>query len=145
MLRRYSGWLALAIVVGIQGMAQKPPAGSLASAKPPVYPLAAEAQGIEGKVTLNAVIGTDGSLLDLVVVKGPLELRQAALQAVQQWKYHPYTKQGVPVAEKTTIDVQFKLGNKKQKAAAEAKARAELAKAEARSSQPSSAESTIGH
>jgi hypothetical protein len=28
------------------------------------------------------------------VLKGPVELRQAAIDAVAHWVYHPYTKSG---------------------------------------------------
>ncbi len=98
-----------------------------ASTVPPAYPLAAKAKGMEGTVILKAIIDETGSIHDLQVVRGPAELRQAAINAVAQWKYHPYMRNGKPTPVDTTIVVNFKLGDKKQKADAMAKAQAELA------------------
>ncbi len=68
--------------------------GTLASAAPPAYPLAARAAGLEGSVLLQGIVGTDGKIRNLKVLKGPVELRQAAIDAVAHWVYHPYTKSG---------------------------------------------------
>jgi TonB family protein len=108
----------------------------LASAPPARYPLTAKAAGIVGKVILKAVIGKDGTMQSLRVIKGPNELRQAALDAVAKWKYHPYLQNGVPVAVETTITVNFTLGDKKQKAEAQSAAQAELDKASSESHPP---------
>ena len=97
------------------------------STVPPAYPLAAKAKGMEGTVILKGIIDETGAVHDLQVVSGPAELRQAAINAVAQWKYHPYLRNGKPTPVDTTIVVNFKLGDKKQKAAAMAKAQAELA------------------
>jgi TonB family protein len=126
-------WL-LALVVAVSGTApelkgQTEAGGSLASAVPPAYPVAAKAAGIEGKVVLKGVIGTDGKMRDLRVVKGPDELRQAAIDAVMRWVYHPYTHDGALVEVATTVTVNFTMGGKKEKAIAQAAAQAALAKA----------------
>ena len=97
------------------------------SAVPPAYPLAAKAKGLEGTVTLKAIIDETGAIQNLKIVSGPKELRQAAINAVAQWKYHPYMHNGKPTPVDTTIIVNFTLGDKEQKAAAMAKAQAELA------------------
>ena len=110
-------------------------AGSLASTVPPAYPLAAKAAGIEGKVVIKATIGTDGKVRSLRVVKGPMELRQAAIDAVLRWEYHPTIFRGVPVEVDTTVTVVFTMGSKKQKAAAEAAAQKEVAEAAAKKSE----------
>jgi TonB family protein len=132
MVRRWM-WL-LALVVAVSGTApevkgQTEAGGSLASAVPPAYPVAAKAAGIEGKVVLKGVIGTDGKMRDLRVVKGPDELRQAAIDAVMRWVYHPYTHDGALVEVATTVTVNFTMGGKKEKAIAQAEAQAALAKA----------------
>jgi TonB family protein len=125
--------LLLALVVAVSGTAPElkgqTAGGSLASAVPPAYPLAAKAAGIEGKVVLKGVIGTDGKMRDLRVVKGPDELRQAAIDAVMRWVYHPYTHDGALVEVATTVTVNFTMGGKKEKAIAQAAAQAALAKA----------------
>jgi len=38
-------------------------------------------------------------------------LQQAAIDAVQQWRYRPYMLDGDPVAVVTTINVVFSLGH----------------------------------
>jgi protein TonB len=38
-------------------------------------------------------------------------LRQAAIDAVQQWRYRPYLLNGQPVEVETTINVVFNLGS----------------------------------
>jgi len=42
-------------------------------------------------------------------VEGPALLRQAAVDAVKQWRYRPYSLNGQPVEVETTVDVQFTL------------------------------------
>ncbi|HEY5254988.1 MAG TPA: energy transducer TonB [Acidobacteriaceae bacterium] len=116
-------------------------AGSLASTVPPAYPLAAKAAGIEGKVVIRATIGADGKVRSLRVVNGPTELRQAAIDAVLRWEYHPTIFRGVPVEVDTTVTVVFTMGSKKEKAAAEAAAQKELAEAAAKKSEQLSSSS----
>ena len=62
-------------------------------------------------VTIRATIGKDGHVNNLGVVQGPEELRQAALEAVQQWTYRPYLLNGETVSVDTMINVEFKLGH----------------------------------
>jgi TonB family protein len=72
----------------------------------PIYP--ADANGIEGIVSLDAVIGKDGSILSVNVQSGDPLLAGAALTAVRQWAYRPLTVNGVPVEVATEIDVHVK-------------------------------------
>ncbi len=76
---------------------------------PPKYPEDAKKSRIQGTVVLNAVIGKDGSVEKLMVVSGPKELQQSALDAVRQWSYKPYLINGQPVEIKTTIKVIYTL------------------------------------
>lgn len=78
----------------------------------PVYPADAQAAGIEGTVLLQAVISTDGNLLGLSAINTSVDarLRQAAIDAVSQWKYQPTLLNDVPVEVITTITVNFKMG-----------------------------------
>jgi TonB family protein len=77
----------------------------------PKYPESAKAQGIEGTVLLNAIIGKDGNLLSVTVVNklADPDLAAAALEAVQQWQYQPTLLNGQPVEVVTTIMVNFHL------------------------------------
>lgn len=74
----------------------------------PAYP--AEANGAEGEVSLDAVIGKDGRILSLSVHSGDPALANAALAAVRQWAYRPLMVNGVPVEVATDIDVIVKRG-----------------------------------
>lgn len=76
---------------------------------PPIYPGEARAKGIQGKVTLHAIIGKDGSVNQLEVISGKPTLSKAAMDAVRQWKYLPVLINGDPVEVDTTIDVIFTL------------------------------------
>ena len=75
----------------------------------PAYPQEAKEALISGTVVLHAVIAQDGSVQQLEYVSGPEELKQAALDAVGQWKYQPTMLNGEPVAVNTTINVVFTL------------------------------------
>jgi TonB family protein len=75
----------------------------------PVYPPAAKKAGIQGKVVLDAVIGTDGNIESLRVISGPQELQQSALDAVRQWTYKPYLLNGEPVEVETTLNIIYNL------------------------------------
>lgn len=74
---------------------------------PPEYPADAESKEIEGVVSVEFAVRPDGTVHRPVALSGPLELRQAAIDAIAQWKYTP-----LPAAiedEKTTASVDFKL------------------------------------
>ncbi len=77
----------------------------------PAYPDAARNQGREGNVTLKAVIGVDGSIVNVAVLPGAdADLATAAEQAVRQWRYKPTLLNGQPVETVTTVEVNFRLG-----------------------------------
>jgi len=73
----------------------------------PVYPTAALAQKLHGPVVLQARIGRDGSIEDLKIVRGYFILAQAAIAAVKQWRFQPYTLNGHAAATQTTITINF--------------------------------------
>jgi len=75
----------------------------------PVYPAEAKASRIQGTVELRAIIGRDGSIQELTVVKGHPLLADAALDAVKQWVYDQTFLNGEPIEVETTIDVNFTL------------------------------------
>jgi len=76
---------------------------------PPQYPPEAGRERIEGTVVLLAVIGKDGSVQDVQVVSGLPLLAQAAMDAVNQWRYKPYLLNGVPVEIESRITINFTL------------------------------------
>ena len=81
-------------------------AGRLIRKVSPVYP--ANAQRIQGEVVLQAVIAKDGSVQSVKVVSGNPVLAEAAVEAVRQWRYHPYVLNGEPVEVETRVQVNFK-------------------------------------
>jgi len=97
----------------------------------PLYPAGAKADGSEGIVMIDVVIGKDGTIQDARVVasaatperlkqiaaqkgtpaamEGDARLGEAALDAVRQWVYEPIIKDGHPVEVKATLHVRFRL------------------------------------
>jgi protein TonB len=75
----------------------------------PAYPPLAKQARIQGTVELSAIIGKDGRVQDLHVVRGHPLLVQSALEAVKNWEYRPTMLNGEPVEVATTIDVNFTL------------------------------------
>lgn len=85
-------------------------AGNLLLKTLPQYPAIARAAHIQGIVVLQATISKTGLIENLRAVSGPTWLRQAAIDAVQTWRYKPYLLNGDPVEVETTINVVFNLG-----------------------------------
>jgi len=75
----------------------------------PEYPILARMSRTEGTVELEAVIGKDGTIQELKVLRGHPWLVKAALDAVQQWRYQPTLLNSEPVEVMTEITVTFKL------------------------------------
>jgi protein TonB len=78
----------------------------------PAYPQLARQARITGVVRVAATVGTDGRVKRARAVSGPPLLRQAAVDAVQRWKYAPGTLNGDPVEVTTEVDVTFTLGGR---------------------------------
>jgi protein TonB len=81
--------------------------GMLQNRIEPVYPIIARRARVQGTVTLRAIISTQGTIESLQVVDGHPMLVNAALDAVKQWRYKPYTLSGQPVEVETTVFVNF--------------------------------------
>jgi TonB family protein len=88
-----------------QGVTQ----GLLVKRVPPSYPQSAKQMHIQGTVQLQANIGKDGSVSNVKSLSGDPALAHAAIEAVKQWKYRPYTLNNEPVEIQTQITVNFKL------------------------------------
>jgi TonB family protein len=84
-------------------------AGMLIHKTEPAYPSIAKTARVSGTVELNATITKSGTLKDLRVVSGSEMLRQAALDAVQTWRYRPYKINNEPTEVGVTIRVVFSL------------------------------------
>ncbi|HTR27282.1 MAG TPA: energy transducer TonB [Terriglobales bacterium] len=73
----------------------------------PDYPAEAVPQKLHGPVVLQATIGRDGSVEDLKIVRGYFLLGKAAIAAVKQWQFKPYTSNGKAARTQTQITVNF--------------------------------------
>lgn len=73
----------------------------------PVYPPEALAQKLHGPVVLQVRVGRDGSVEDLKIVRGYFILGRAAIAAVKQWRFQPYTINGHAAATQTVITIDF--------------------------------------
>jgi periplasmic protein TonB len=75
----------------------------------PLYPEIARAAREEGVVILEVVIATDGSVDAVRVLRGVPMLDQAAVAAVQQWRFEPARLNGQVVPVVMTVTVNFQL------------------------------------
>ena len=90
-------------------IASKAADGRLIKKIPPEYPLEAKLVRLEGTVVLRAVIDRSGDVSEVFALSGPPLLESAAVDAVKQWQYRPFSVNGQPVDVETTIDVCFAL------------------------------------
>ena len=81
----------------------------LISQPKPEYPPQARQERLQGVVRFNAVIGTDGHVANMTLVKGHPLLVPAAQEAVKGYVYQPTLLNGQPVEVVTQIDVNFTL------------------------------------
>ena len=78
----------------------------------PIYPPLARQARIQGTVVLSIVITKSGEVQDVQLVSGHPMLAPAAIEAVRQWKYKPYERDGEALDVQTTVQVNFKLAPK---------------------------------
>jgi TonB family protein len=81
----------------------------LISSTPPSYPPLARSHGVEGDVTLDALIDVTGRVTGIKAISGPVLLQQAAAAAVRQWKYEPATLDGNALPMHLTVTVKFRM------------------------------------
>ena len=76
----------------------------------PEYPETARRARIQGTVTVQAVIGRDGTVEDAQIVQSSHRLlEEASLDAVRQWRYAPVLLNGKPVRVTFLVRVEFTL------------------------------------
>lgn len=83
--------------------------GHLISRVEPIYPEEARARGIEGTVTVHAIIDRDGSVATVTPVSGHPMLASVVVSAVQQWRYTQTLLAGQPVETEEDIKITFRL------------------------------------
>ncbi len=70
----------------------------------PSYPASA---GAEGPVVLKAMVDENGKVSSARVVQGNAALADSAVNAVKQWRYRPYTRDGKVVSFQTVVQIDF--------------------------------------
>ena len=80
--------------------------GLLLEQATPVYP--PSARGQSGTVTLQVLIGRDGTVEDAKFIQGSLAFARTAIDAVKQWRFKPYLMNGRPASTQTLLTLSFK-------------------------------------
>jgi TonB family protein len=74
----------------------------------PIYPDELKNSKIGGVVIMEALIGTDGTVSDVQVLRSPQpDLENAAVQAVRQWQYSPTLLDCTPIEVRMTVVANF--------------------------------------
>jgi protein TonB len=77
------------------------------TAPPPAYPEFAREANITGKVTLHVLVGKDGRVKNVKVIKSVTGLDQAAIDAVKRWVFKPALSNNKPIAVWVEIPMDF--------------------------------------
>ena len=73
----------------------------------PKYPIDARAEDADSRIELKTVVNENGEVEDARLVRGNSTLASVAIQAVKQWRYRPYVRDGKPQAFQTIVFVDF--------------------------------------
>jgi TonB family protein len=77
---------------------------------PPLYPEAARQARVEGKVSVESIIGKDGSVTNARILQDqPMGLGLSALEAICGWRFKPAMMKGEPVKVYYVVTVNFSL------------------------------------
>ncbi len=79
----------------------------LAHSITPKYPADAHVSATEGTIVLKEVVDEDGKVKAVRLVEGNPTLANAAIQAVKQWRYRPYVRDGKAQPFQTIVIVDF--------------------------------------
>ena len=89
--------------------------GDISSPEPvrkvdPAYPASLLHDRVEGVVVLHAIIRSDGSVGDVRVLEGfNDELDANARNALEQWRFRPGLRNGIPVDVEAVVRVPFRV------------------------------------
>ena len=73
----------------------------------PTYPEFAREAQIQGKVTLHVLVGKDGRVKNVKVIKGVTGLNEAAVDAIKKWVFKPALSNNKPVAVWVEVPMDF--------------------------------------
>jgi periplasmic protein TonB len=102
---------AAAAPVRVGGMIRTP---KLLNRVKPEYPPLAMAARTSATLVIEAVVGTDGRVETVTVLRGQPLFDQAALDAVKQWRYQPLLLNGMPRPFVVSITLVFHIVGKEQ-------------------------------
>jgi general secretion pathway protein A len=94
--------------VAPNGASRVQPARIISSPQP-TYPPAARVQRAQGDVVLDALVNEKGQVSVAEVISGNNLLQQAAINAVQGWRYEPARLNGDPVPSHVRVTITFRL------------------------------------
>ena len=77
------------------------------NAPPPTYPEFAREAQIQGKVILHVLVGKDGRVKNVKVIRGVTGLNDVAVDAVKKWVFKPALSNNKPVAVWVEVPVDF--------------------------------------
>jgi TonB family protein len=78
----------------------------------PRYPSNARRAGVDGTVVLRGIVGTDGRIREVEILKDlPYGLGEAARDAVRRWRFRPAEYAGERIAVYYTVTVNYRLEN----------------------------------
>jgi TonB family protein len=81
------------------------------SKEPPLYPLEARQNHIQGSVKMMVRVAATGHVEQVTVISGPEALRDSAVRAVRQWIYKPLIVDSTAIPFQTVAVSNYKLGN----------------------------------
>jgi len=73
----------------------------------PTLPPWAVGVGVDGVITLDAIVDEHGNVTDVKVLSGPRQLQREAERAIGLWEFAPARADGKPVPSHLTLSVQF--------------------------------------
>lgn len=76
----------------------------------PKAPRDARRAGLAGEVVIDCVIGREGRVVETRVLEGVPPLTDAAVEAIEKWRYEPTLVDDIPVPVIMKVTVKFKLG-----------------------------------
>jgi TonB family protein len=115
--KRYIQALFAVIMLACLAMAREPRQVSneeanqhLTKRVPPRYPSMAEMAHIQGDVIVRVTIDESGKVTEAKGASGHPLLLEAAIPAVKQWEFQPFSDEGKPVPVQALVKVNFSLG-----------------------------------
>jgi protein TonB len=97
-------------VGGVRGLSGAVTAPVLIFKVEPEFSEEARKAKLQGAVVLYAEVGTDGRVRNIRVTRAlGLGLEEKAIDAVKQWRFRPGYRNGKPVVQAATIEVNFHL------------------------------------